>query len=156
MKTIQKDGCTFLTDRGANRAYYRQNSLCDCSACRNFYTQISGKYPELEAFLLEFGVDIARPDELIWMEREEKIEYIGMYSVDGKVLSSNAEEIRIGVQQIVADQTVNFPHERELPCFGLTVYSFSLPWVLSEPFPGSEQKKGAFCKIVEGFKKKRS
>lgn len=153
MKKMQKDGYVFLTDIHANREYYRQNSLCDCSACRNFYAQISGKYPELEAFLFEFGVDIARPDELIWMEREEEVDYIAMYTVRGEVNSLQTAEIRIGAQQIVVNQTVDFPNEQELPCFGLTVSSFSLPWVLSEPFPGSEQ--GVFFKIVEGFKKKR-
>lgn len=155
MKKIQKDGCVFLTDTGENREYYRQNSLCDCSACRNFYAQISGKYPELETFLFEFGVDIARPDELIWMEREEEIEYIAMYTARGEANSVQAEVIRIGAQQIVVSQTADFPNERELPCFGLTASSFSLPWVLSEPFPGSEQKKGILFKIVEGFKKKK-
>lgn len=156
MKKIQKDGYVFLTDIGENREYYRQNSLCDCPECRNFYAQISRKYPKLEAFLFEFGVDIARPDELIWMEQKKKMEYIAMYTVRGEANSLLPEVIHIGTQQIVVNQTVDFPNERDLPCFGLTVSSFSLPWVLSDPFPGSEQKKGILFKIVEGFKKKRS
>ena len=155
MKKMQKDGYVFLTDIEANRKYYRQNSLCDCSACRNFYAQISGKYPELEAFLFEFGVDIARPDELIWMERKEKMEYIAMYTARGEANSLLPEVLQLATQQIVVNQTADFPNERELPCFGLTASSFSLPWVLSEPFPGSEQKKGILFKIVEGFKKKK-
>lgn len=146
-----------MTDIEGNREYYRQHSLCDCSACRNFYAQVSGKYPELEAFLLEFGVEIARPDELIWMaEKEGEIDYIAMYTAAGEVLSLQAEEMQIGAQQVAVDKTADFPNERELPCFGLTVFSLSLPWILKESFPDTEPKNGAFQKIVELFKRKRS
>lgn len=157
MEKIQKGASAFLTDIEANREYYRQNSLCDCSACRNFYSQIGGKYPELKEFLLEFGVEIARPDELIWVtEKEGEIDYIAMYTVAGEVLSLQTEEMQIGAQQIAVDKTVDFPNERELPCFGLTVFPLFLPWILKEPFPDAEPKNGAFQKIVELFKRKRS
>ena len=150
MKKIERDKAIFLSDIEANQEYYQHNSLCSCSLCRNFYAQISGKYQELEDFLLEFGVDIVRPDELVWTEAEETIDYIAMYTVKGDVLFLEEKEFLVGEQNIMVDETVNFPNEQVSPCFGITVFSISLPWVLDKSLPHSPKKR---WRLLKGIKR---
>lgn len=86
MTTIQKNGYVFLVDREKTQQYYRTHTLCDCVYCRNYYAQVRQQFPRLDAFLSEFGVDIARPDEIMSVELEGRVAYLNVdYTVCGRV-----------------------------------------------------------------------
>ena len=83
MTTIQKNGYVFLVDREKTQQYYRTHTLCDCVYCRNYYAQVRQQFPRLDAFLSEFGVDIARPDEImsVELERTRGVSQRGLYGL---------------------------------------------------------------------------
>ena len=84
---IQKQDCKMDVDVDKTIAYYREHSLCDCPACRNFYTQAATALPRLNAFLSELGVDISRPDESASDASDETVDYFFVaYTASGKVL----------------------------------------------------------------------
>ena len=87
MSTIQKDEYVFEVDIEKTIKYYKTHSICECECCENFYAQIKGKFPKLESFLADFGVDISKPDECMSVELDDTIQYIGIdYTVCGKLL----------------------------------------------------------------------
>ena len=59
MIMIKKMGYVFSVNIEQTEKYYETHSLCDCESCRNYYAQIKDKFPKLDAFLREFGVDIS-------------------------------------------------------------------------------------------------
>ena len=96
MTTIQKDEYIFEVDVVKTIEYYKTHSLCECESCENFYAQIKGKFPKLESFLADFGVDITKPDECMSVELDNTIQYIGIdYTVCGKVVTMGQYEIDI-------------------------------------------------------------
>lgn len=96
MTTIQKNGYVFLADREKTQQYYRTYTLCDCVYCRNYYAQVRQQFPRLDAFLSEFGVDIARPDEIMSVELEGHVAYLNVdYTVCGRVQTMGEGEIEL-------------------------------------------------------------
>ena len=70
MITIQRSDDVFSVDTEQTQRYDEAHSLCDCGYCRNYYAPIKGKLPKLDAFLREFGVDMAKPDEISSVETD--------------------------------------------------------------------------------------
>lgn len=96
MTTIQKNGYVFLVDREKTQQYYRTHTLCDCVYCRNYYAQVKQQFPRLDAFLSEFEVDIARPDEIMSVELEGRVAYLNVdYTVCGRVQTMGEGEIEL-------------------------------------------------------------
>lgn len=96
MTTIQKNGYVFLADREKTQQYYRTHTLCDCVYCRNYYAQVRQQFPRLDAFLSEFGVDIARPDEIMSVELEGRVAYLNVdYTVCGRVQTMGEGELEL-------------------------------------------------------------
>ena len=96
MTTIQKNGYVFLADREKTQQYYRTHTLCDCVYCRNYYAQVRQQFPRLDAFLSDFGVDIARPDEIMSVELEGHVAYLNVdYTVCGRVQTMGEGEIEL-------------------------------------------------------------
>lgn len=139
MTQICKDEYVFEVDIEKTLCYYKEQSPCECDFCRNFYGQIKGKFPKLEAFLSEFGIDIARPDELsLPIEIENEGVYSGAaYTVCGKIEKMGMYEIDIQDRQffsvVVTDGFVA-PNRQNGEYFTLSVEGFCLPWELEEPF----------------------
>lgn len=65
MKQIKINNYKFSVDIEKTKEYYNTHSLCDCVCCRNYYKQIEKELPKLKEFLDNFGVDIAKPDEVM-------------------------------------------------------------------------------------------
>lgn len=151
MTKIAKDEYLFSVEKKKTAAYYQTHSLCDCEGCRNFYAQIKGMYPELEAFLAEFGVDIARPDEMPWFEMNDQIQYTPCYTVVGNIEKMGTDEIDIGNQSIVVyrsgDPFTDISNEQSEPYFILDVFSIYLPWVLDTPFPAAPVRKNFLTRL---------
>ena len=157
MTQIQKDEYVFKVDIEKTTEYYKTHSLCECDCCENFYAQIGGKFPELESFLSDFGVDIAKPDECMSVELENTIQYIGVdYTVCGKVVTMGEYEIDIEDEQflnLVITEGFASPNEQTGEYFTISVNNtFELPWVLDKPFPSPIQFKET-SKLKDFFKK---
>ncbi len=142
MRTIQKGSARFLVDFEKTQAYYKSHAVCDCSCCRNLYAQIRTAVPKLAAFLLEFGVDICRPDESGWVETENAVDYLFVgYTVTGKMETAKVYETEIDNLKVTISESPDewFPNEQTEPCFFLSVSGLVLPWVLCEPSPAPER-----------------
>ncbi len=157
MITIHKDEYVFEVDIEKTIEYYKTHSLCECDCCENFYAQIGGKFPKLESFLSDFGVDISKPDECMSFELDNKIQYIGIdYTVCGKVTTMGQYEIDIHDSQffsLVITEGFASPNEQTGEYFTISINTFfELPWVLDKPFREPTQLK-ATGKIKGFFKK---
>ena len=154
--TIEKDGYVFSVDRDKTSEYYTTHSLCDCDGCRNFYKQIKGSFPELEEFLAEFGVDIAKPDEMPWYDIDNHIQYYPYYTVTGKIEKMGMQEIDLGNLNIVFYQSgspyTDIPNEQTEPYFIIEVFMIDLPWILDTPFPSAPAKKNFIMRLFGKLK----
>ena len=134
MITIQKEGYVFEVDIEETVDYYKTHSLCECDYCNNLYTQIKGKFPKLESFLAEFGVDIAKPDETMPVEMDNLINYISVdYTVCGKVAAMGQYEIDIHDNlffNVVITDGFASPNQQTGDYFTISVCNIELPWVL--------------------------
>lgn len=157
MEKTAKDEYLFSVEKEKTTVYYQTHSLCDCEGCRNFYAQIRGMFPELEAFLAEFGVDIAKPDEMPWLELDDQIQYTPCYTVTGSIEKMGTYEIDIGNQSLAVyrsgDLRTDIPNEQTEPYFVLEVFSIYLPWVLDTPFPSAPTRKNFLARLFHRRKK---
>lgn len=157
MTIIRKDDYVFEADIEKTIDYYKTHSLCKCECCENFYAQIKGKFPNLESFLADFGVDITKPDECMSVELDNTIQYIGVdYTVCGKIVNMGLYEIDIQdglFFGIVLTDGFASPNEQTEDYFTISVINgFELPWVLDKPFPSPIQLK-LKDKIKDFFKR---
>lgn len=161
MTTIEKGAFVFSADIEKTRAYYATHSVCDCSCCRNLYAQIKAFSPALDAFLSEFGVDISRPDEAASVETADRIDYLSVgYTVTGAMETPGVYETDIDTLHVTVSRGDDpfewFPHEQKEPCFFISIYNLSLPWILDEPFPKSvpfpEKPNGLLAKLKGLFR----
>ncbi len=157
MKTIEVDDWKFSVDVEKTKEYYKINTLCECSDCRNFYTQIEEKLPKLKEFLSEFGVDISKPDEISSYMYEGEIDYYAVhYSICGEITKDSANEIDIYDNlflSIAVNDSCAVPNKQTGKCFTFSVMQIQLPWVLDEPL-NPTVKEHVFDKIPEIFKKR--
>lgn len=139
MTKIQKNDYVFSVEVEKTQEYYKTHSICDCICCRNYYAQIKNKLPKLNDFLIEFGVDISRPDEIMSVEMDDYIDYINVdYTVCGSIKSIGDYEINLQdnmlISIIITDGFVS-PNEQTGEYFTISIMQIKLPWVLDEPFP---------------------
>lgn len=139
MKIIQKDEYIFSVDTKKTQEYYKTHSICDCAWCCNYYAQIKNKFPKLNDFLSEFGVDISRPDQIMSVEMVDYIDYINVdYTVCGNVISMGEYEIDIYDNlflSIIITNGFATPNEQSGDYFTISVMQIKLPWVLDDELP---------------------
>lgn len=138
MTTIQKADYVFSVDTEKTKKYYEIHTLCNCAYCRNFYAQAKDKFPKLSAFLSEFGVDIAKPDETLSVETDNAIDYISIdYTVCGSIASTghNFEMNDHFPLSVVITNGFASPNEQTERYFTISVENIKLPWELDEPRP---------------------
>ena len=156
LKTVEKDEWEFSVDVEKTKEYYKINSLCECSDCRNFYAQIEEKLPKLKEFLSEFGVDISKPDEISSCTYEGEIDYYAVYySVCGEITKDSSYEIDIYDNlflSIFVSDGCEVPNKQTGKCFTFSVMQIRLPWVLDEPL-NPTAKERVFDKFHGIFKK---
>ena len=151
MITIKKAEYVFSVNTEQTEKYYETHSLCDCGNCRNYYAQIKDKFPKLDAFLREFGVDISKPDEIWSVEMGDYIDYINVdYTVCGSIKSMGQHEIDIYdnsfLSVVITDGSVS-PNEQTGACFTFSVTKIKLPWVLDEPSPGQIMREPNYKRL---------
>ena len=141
MTNIQKNDYVFSVDVEKTQEYYKTHSICDCVCCRNFYAQIKSKLPTLNDFLIEFGVDISRPDEIMSIEMDDYIDYIKVdYTVCGRIKSFGNSEISLQdnlLLSIIITDGFASPNEQTGDYFTISIMKIKLLWVLDEAFPKS-------------------
>ena len=113
-------------------AYYRalrQETLCDCAYCRNYYQEIRAAYPALTAYLARLGIDIAKPFETMPLEPYAgMIEYMAVqYVVMGMPDDFFATDVS-GVQIGIADShpTTDISEDH----FVIEISPITLPWTI--------------------------
>ena len=150
MRTIQISDYIFAVDANKTKEYYQTHTLCDCDYCRNYYAQIKGKFPRLEAFLTQFGVDISKPDEIsMSYEMEDCIHYIMIdYTVCGKIENMGQSKINIS-DNLSFDLRIidgfSSPNEQTSDYFTISIDTeFTLPWALGEPIPQQQNRIQSF------------
>lgn len=133
MTEITKDDCVFSADVEKTKEYYQANSICECDYCQYFHANIRGKYPKTEAFLAEFGIDIAKPDETGPLEHDGRTLYTFVgYTVCGSIPELPEYEIDIDDTtfiSICADNGSKFPNRQKGAYFSFTVFGMSLPCI---------------------------
>lgn len=83
MKYITKAGCNFTIDYDENLKRFTAKAEDKTPYFRNFTTQLCLSIPELLSFFDEFGIDIIKPDELVWTDEGEKLRYTALYECAG-------------------------------------------------------------------------
>lgn len=83
MKYIIKAGCNFTIDYDENLKRFTAKTEDKTPYFRNFTTQLCLSIPELLSFFDEFGIDIIKPDELVWTDEGEKLRYTALYECAG-------------------------------------------------------------------------
>ena len=135
---IRKDCFTLDVDVETTLQYSREHCLCDCSYCRNFYAQARESFPELTAFLAQFGLEIDRPDEIGSFTTEDFVEYAFIsYTVVGDILEADKYEFTIKDKgqsiEILIDREYVPNEQKTNRYFVLSVLNLKMPWILNEP-----------------------
>ena len=146
MSIIKKEDYVFDVDVEKTKEYYSSKTLCDCDECRNFYCQAENAFPKLKNFLLDFGIDIARPDEICstYVYKGNVDYYAVAYTAVGECVQCGEYEFDVEDGGLFLNLVINknpvYPNEQEdRQCFEIVVYNISLPWVLETP---SEEEMG--------------
>lgn len=107
----------------------REDDLCDCDYCKNYYKEIKAAYPLLAEYLEGIGVDIEKPFEAMPLEPYEGwIEYMAVQYVVMGDPSDFAETEVAGVHIGIADShpmtDIAEPH------FVIELYPVTLKWTM--------------------------
>jgi hypothetical protein len=156
------DDWEFNYDIQATKDNYKKNNKCNSTPCKNFRKLIKNNYPKLYEFLLKFGVNIERPEEIMWFEgnkNEEIIDYNAWYIIKGEIVKNGNYEIDIDTLNIVVTNSNKGSPNTEVnePYFWFCVYNIVLPWKMKEDFsnifPKKQKKQCWFKKILIYLKK---
>lgn len=112
------------------RQFYKDyDDLCDCAYCKNYIKEIKKAYPDLDAYLDKFGVDIEKPWEILPGEvSDEMIEYLGaQYILIGN--KNYFKKVKLG--DIAIDLAKSFP-DPGLDCdhYVIEVRPIKLQWTV--------------------------
>ena len=109
----------------------------------------------MDIFLKEFGVDIKKPDEIEWLNNENKIQYImAGYTVCGK--TEKNEELQLNINEcqpirVTINQGFCFPNRQADNYFSIIIDNFSLPYILDEPIYDFKPKNKILQKLKHFF-----
>lgn len=112
------------------KQYYKElkeEELCTCDYCKNYYLHIKSTYPELSVYLQQLGVDIEKPFELCSFDLENGyIDYaISQYVVFGTCPKDYHHQIGT----VTIELGTSYPSTRiEEEHFVLDLYSIELEW----------------------------
>ena len=159
MAIIEKEDYIFDVDIEKTKEYYATRTLCDCNECQNYYRQAENTFPKLTSFLLDFGIDIARPDEICSIYNKGKVDYLTVaYTAVGECVKCGEYEIYIEDGGLFLNLVINknpvYPNEQEeRQCFEIAVYNICLPWVLETSHEEERPKMSFWTKIKRLLKK---
>lgn len=72
-----------IVDKVKTAEYYEtlsEASFCDCDYCRLYRKKAGDAFPELANWLIQYGVDISKPFETMWLDPDENgvVHYLGV------------------------------------------------------------------------------
>ena len=110
---------------------YVGKDQCTCGYCRNFVKTLNDAYPQLKAFLEQFGMNSLTPEE---MSPIEPTLCMASYCISGTVVKRGIYPIDLGGVVLSVPQEPDPLYE---PTFGQPFFVFTtglldLPWVLEE------------------------
>ena len=88
--TIERTTVDF--DPEMTREYYKSHTVCNCCDDKIYQGFAKERFPELDSFLSQFGVDISRPDETgsVYLEKNGMIQYLFVaYTVVGRIITED-------------------------------------------------------------------
>ena len=153
MAIIEKEDYVFNVDIEKTKEYYATKVLCDCDECQNYYRQAENTFQKLKNFLLDFGIDIARPDEICSTYSKGRVDYhVVAYTAVGECVKCGKYEIDMEDGGLFLNLVINknpaYPNEQEeRQCFEIVVYNIRLPWVLETPHEEERPKMSFWAKI---------
>ncbi len=159
MTIIEKEDYIFDVDIERTKEYYATRTLCDCNEWQNYYRQAAHTFPKLKNFLLDFGIDIARPDEICSTYNKGQVEYHAVaYTAVGACVKYGEYEIDMEdgglFLNLVISKNPVYPNEQEeRQCFEIAVYNIRLPWVLETPHEEERPKMSFRTKIKRLLKR---
>ena len=159
MSIIKKEDYVFDVDIEKTKEYYSSKTLCECDECRNFYRQSDTAFPKLKNFLLDFGIDIARPEEICSTYNKGMVDYHAVsYTAVGECIQCGEYEFDIEDGGLFLNLVINknpvYPNEQEdRQCFEIVIYNIRLPWVLDTPHEEERPKITFWTKIKQLFNK---
>lgn len=114
----------FRVDKEATRERTTHNAAdhCECPYCTNYYEAVEVVYPEVRAFLSEFGINIAGPSELMPFTPTLML---ACYRVKGEILHWGKAQLKVSDIPIL-------PEAGEEDTFLLWVGEMELPWLQQE------------------------
>ena len=123
---ISLDGFEFECDIDKTKSYYESHSMCDCPACSYYHLHAGESFPKLNIFLSDFGVDISKPDDIVWFQELGGISCVVVsYTVNGKIEKYGDYEFDINDGElflnIVFDQKY-VPNEQISDYFVISVF----------------------------------
>lgn len=132
---IEKYGWKFSFDKDKTSKYYKDYSeLCQCESCENFYKNIKLISNDIRDFLVQFGIDIAKPIEqesIIANKSKQIVENTVYYAVNGNVVSTGTYDIHLGQSTIeVIPNEISPNTDISQPYFVLVVRDIWLPWTV--------------------------
>ena len=157
MAIIKKDYYIFNVDIEKTKEYYATRTLCDCNECQNYYRQAENTFLKLTSFLVDFGIDIARPDEICSIYNKGKVDYLAVaYTAVGECIKCGEFEIDMEDGGLFLNLVINkspvYPNEQEdRQCFEIVVYNIRLPWVLETPHEDEPTQISLWAKIKRLF-----
>ena len=104
---------------------------CTCGYCRNFVKTLDGAYPQLKAFLEQFGMNSLTPEE---MSPIEPTLCIASYCISGTVLKRGIFPIDLGGVVVSVSEEPDPLYEPTCgkPFFVFNTGLLDLPWALDE------------------------
>lgn len=116
------------------KEYYqsiRQEDLCSCAYCKNYYLQVKAAYPDVSNYLCSLGADIEKPLETSPLEPDESgtLEYCACQYV---VLGICPDGFRHNIGDVEVRISASHPriHVRDAH-FVLEFFPVRLPWTQS-------------------------
>ena len=156
--TLTVERTTVDFDLEMTREYYKSHTVCDCCDDKNYQEFAKGKFPELDSFLSQFGVDISRPDETgsVYLEKNGMIQYLFVaYTVVGRIITEDQNDIILNASDRPIKVSISneyYPNEQKGDYFSIVVTGIELPWLLGGEYP-DKPKKTLFQRLAAHFKK---
>lgn len=113
------------------KQYYKElkeEELCTCDYCKNYYLHIKSTYPELSLYLQQLGVDIEKPFEVYPVDPDEnrKMFYLMSQYV---VFGTCPKDYHHQIGAVTIDLGTSYPStEIEEEHFVLDLYPIELEW----------------------------
>lgn len=133
------------------------NEPCDCHYCKNYYKNMESN-KELQDFLMQFGIDYLRCEEVISYDlgddKDSLIESIAYYDVFGKIEREFSIKKYGHTISFKISENINVEHEEDDEYFWIVIEA-SMPYVLDEEreLPYVSSKRNIYYKIKQLFSK---